>query len=145
MSQPPVHTIGYEGRSAEEVFEILEANDVEALLDVRIYPNSRKPGLSKSALAEACEARGMTYLHDKKLGTPKELMEKEKETGEYDWDAYVEFLDQQDESLSAASELAGSERTCLLCYEADASECHRRFVADRISDRTGTEVVHLPT
>lgn len=137
-------TVGYEGRAAEEVFDILETNDVEVLLDVRIYPNSRKPGLSKSALREECERRGMRYVHDKKLGTPEELMEKEKETGEYDWEAYVEFLDQQDESLEAAAELAESETTCLLCYEADASECHRRFVADRISDRIGSEIAHLP-
>lgn len=140
----PIMTIGYEGRSSEEIFDILAENDVDVLLDVRIYPHSRKPGLSKSALAEECERRGIKYTHDKKLGTPKDLMEEEKETGEYDWDAYVEFLDRQGESLDAAAELSASGRTCLLCYEADASECHRRFVADRISDRTGTEVVHLP-
>lgn len=139
----PIFTLGYEGRDAEEVLDRLAAERIKLLIDVRYRPQSRKRGLSKNALTQGCDERGISYLHERDLGTPPEILKEHRETGFYDWDAYLSFLRSKEETLESVSEMAASSRACLLCYEADASECHRRFVAEEIKNRTGISVIHL--
>ena len=67
-----IASVGYEGRSADEVIEALVGAGVRALVDVRQNAISRKPGLSKRALAERCRVRGIEYLHEPSLGNPRE-------------------------------------------------------------------------
>lgn len=143
MGTGQILTVGYEGRSAGEVIELLEGAGVETLLDVRYRPASRKAGLSKTPLSEALAERGIGYHHDRGLGTPPDILKKERETGEYDWEAYQKFLNEQGDALEEAAEIVRESRTCLLCYEADAQECHRRFVAEKLSALTGNAVNHL--
>ena len=50
---PELYTIGYEGISQEALFQTLAYHDIQTLLDIRQLPQSRKPGLSKTALAVA--------------------------------------------------------------------------------------------
>ncbi|HLL68589.1 MAG TPA: DUF488 domain-containing protein [Micromonosporaceae bacterium] len=42
--------VGYEGRTIEELIAQLHALGVSRLVDIRLNPLSRKPGLSKTAL-----------------------------------------------------------------------------------------------
>jgi uncharacterized protein (DUF488 family) len=142
-SRGPIFTIGYEGASAEEVIETLRAHNVDVLLDARYRPSSRKRGLSKTPLSEACDAVEIEYRHDRGLGTPPEIMKKLREEGEYDWVAYRAFLHAQTGSLASACELARQHRVCLLCYEADASTCHRSIVAEEMAARTNQQIEHL--
>jgi uncharacterized protein (DUF488 family) len=46
-------------------------------------------------------------------------------------------------ALAEAADLAGRRPCALLCYEADASGCHRRIVAGRIAAATGCRVLDL--
>lgn len=48
-------TVGYEGRTAEELVVTLAEADVDVLVDIRLTPLSRKPGLSKRQLATGGE------------------------------------------------------------------------------------------
>ena len=50
MKKPELTTIGYEGISQAALFQTLVYHDVQTLLDIRELPQSRKPGLSKTAL-----------------------------------------------------------------------------------------------
>ncbi|MCH8344301.1 MAG: DUF488 domain-containing protein [Planctomycetes bacterium] len=139
-------TLGYEGQTADEVFHRLEVAGVRILMDVRYRPQSRKSGLSKSNLAQTCAERGMIYVHDRDLGTPPEMMDHVKAGGGYDPDIYAEYqiyLSSKEESLRSASERVRSMPTCLLCYEADANNCHRKIVAEELARRTGLTVEHL--
>ena len=138
-----VFTIGYEGSTAEMVLSALENSGVEVLVDVRWRPASRKPGLSKTPLGEACTLVNIAYVHERYLGTPPEIMKTYRTTGFYDWEAYQAFLAQQHEPLARVEEVAISKRVCLLCYEADAEMCHRRFVAAAIGEALGIEVRNL--
>lgn len=139
-----IYTIGYEGIDAPRVVELLKQNGVERLIDARYRPGSRKAGLSKTPLSVALAKEGIGYTHDRGLGTPPEIMKQLREEGVYDWDAYREFLLSQTDSLEQASDLARQEAICLLCYEANALECHRRIVADELAARTGLSVEHIP-
>lgn len=138
-----IYTIGYEGASAEQVIAALRAHGIEILLDARYRPGSRKRGLSKTPLSEACNAVGIEYLHDRGLGTPPKTMKKLREEGIYDWVAYRLFLREQTDSLANARALASRRRVCLLCYEADAATCHRSIVAEEMAAHTKQRIEHL--
>ena len=45
---------------------------VKLLVDVRAVTSSRRPGFSKNQLAAGLDERGISYLHLRGLGTPKE-------------------------------------------------------------------------
>ena len=71
-SENPLISLGYEGRDAADLIEQLRASGVNALVDVRLTPLSRKPGLSKKRLAAALGEAGIAYVHLPQLRNPKE-------------------------------------------------------------------------
>jgi uncharacterized protein (DUF488 family) len=139
-----IYTIGYEGIDASRVVELLQEYGVELLIDARYRPGSRKAGLSKTPLSASLADVGISYRHDRGLGTPPEIMRELRETGNYDWDAYLAFLNSQEDSLAEATVLARENASCVMCYEANALECHRRFVAQALAERAGLRVEHIP-
>src|SRR6476619_4104203 len=64
-------TIGYEQTPSTAVLDELENAGVKLLVDVRAVAASRRPGFSKNQLAAGLDARGISYLHLRALGTPK--------------------------------------------------------------------------
>jgi uncharacterized protein (DUF488 family) len=140
-----IWTIGYEGLSLEQFLELLKANGVEHLVDIREAPISRKAGFAKAALSEAVERAGICYSHVRALGCPKPIRDRHKETG--DWGRYIRdfriYLSGQNDALTELRATVAASRTCLLCYEADYNHCHRTFVAEAISS-AGDEVRHIP-
>ena len=145
--QRGIYTLGYEGRDAKAVFGILQSAGIRTLLDVRLRPQSRRPGLSKSRLAQKCDELGITYVHDRDLGTPREMMDRVKSGDGYDEEIHEEYrrylLSTQAAALKSAAGLALSSSICLLCYEADAGDCHRSIVAEELARQTGLTVHHL--
>ena len=65
-------SIGYEGKTIVDLLDSLVAQRVEVLVDVRLTPLSRKPGLSKTRLANALASVGIGYVHHRALGNPKD-------------------------------------------------------------------------
>src|SRR4030081_406011 len=65
-------TIGYEQTPAKAVLDELENAGVKLLVDVRAVAASRRPGFSKNQLAAGLDERGISYLHLRGLGTPKD-------------------------------------------------------------------------
>lgn len=139
----PIFTIGYEGVTAEEFVQKLSDENIDVLVDCRYRSGSRKKGMAKTALSESLKANGIDYVHDRRLGTPPEIMKTFRETKFYDWRAYCEFLTHNTTAVLEAVFRSRTERICLMCYESDASTCHRRFVARAISSLSGADIVHL--
>jgi uncharacterized protein (DUF488 family) len=143
---PPLHTIGYEGTTAEAVLGSLRRAGVTLLLDVRAVAASRKPGFSKRQLAAGLDAVGIGYLHLQGLGTPKAGRDAVRAGHpERMVPIYMEHMrgDRAQAELAQAIGLARESRACLLCFERDHRTCHRRLVAEMISAETGQAVVHL--
>lgn len=61
IGMPRVLTIGHSTRDFEEVMEMLRANDVTDLVDVRSYPTSRKFPQWNQAAIEAALPAGIEY------------------------------------------------------------------------------------
>ena len=145
MSQV-VFTIGYEGLDPERLVDALKAAGVARLADVRAVANSRKRGFSKTALRQSVVEAGLTYEHLRGLGTPKSgRMAARAGDAALMRRIYCEdVLDTADgtRDLEALRALAAEAPTCLLCFEREPALCHRRVLAERLSDH-GLEMVDL--
>lgn len=146
MATPALATIGYEFDTQGAVIDKLKAAGVEVLIDVRAVASSRKAGFSKSLLAASLAEAGIDYLHLRGLGTPKAGRQAARagRIGEMHdiFDAHMAEPQAQAE-LGQAIEAASKKKAALLCYEADASHCHRAIVADLICDKLGCEIENL--
>jgi Protein of unknown function, DUF488 len=141
-------SIGYEGRTAAELLRELSARRVRTLVDVRLTPLSRKPGLSKTKLAGSADAAGINYVHLPALGNPKDnrsaFWNGDLETGCVVFEARMA----SPAAIAALDQLEALARDCLtavLCFEQDHQRCHRQVVLRIVQDRLGrsAEVIHV--
>jgi uncharacterized protein (DUF488 family) len=140
-------TIGYEQTPPKAVLDELERAGVKLLIDVRAVAASRRPGFSKKQLAAGLDERGISYLHLRGLGTPKDGREAAR-SGKFDamHKIYAKHLKtpqarEELDELSALVKKYGP--VCILCYERDHLHCHRRFIAEIIKDRDGVGIENL--
>jgi len=140
-------TIGYEQTPPKAVLDELESAGVKLLVDVRAVTSSRRPGFSKNQLAAGLDARGISYLHLKALGTPKEGRLAAR-SGKYDelhkiYAAHLNRPDAKEELDELATLVKKSGPVCLLCYERDHQHCHRQWIAEIIEKRDEVKVENL--
>lgn len=135
-NEPKLVSVGYEGRDAKTLISLLEANDVQVLVDVRLNPISRKPGLSKGALSAALEAAGIRYVHYRSLGNPKDNRAGFRAGDQSALTRFSEVLSQETagQAIRHVTELLEEGVVALLCFERDHAQCHRRLVAEAIRD-----------
>lgn len=140
-------TIGYEQTPAKAVLDELQGAGVKLLVDVRAVASSRRPGFSKTQLAAGLDERGISYLHLRGLGTPKDGRIAAR-SGQFDvlHKIYAKHLKtpQAREELDELSALVKqSGPVCILCYEREHTHCHRRWIAEIIEDRDGVRIENL--
>lgn len=143
----PLATIGYEGTTVPAFLDALQAADVQLLVDVRAVASSRRPGFSKSRLAENVRGIGVDYLHLRGLGTPSDGRAAARAGRHAEMHAiFAQHLatEQAQTELHALADLVrGGRRVCLLCFEADPAHCHRTLVADALRELADIEVHDL--
>lgn len=148
---PRIWTIGYEKLLPPELAAELEANGIERLIDVRIRPQSRRAGMSKTRLGELLAEHRIAYESRRELGTPPDIKIDFKQgriaAGRERFTAYIEE-ERHDALDELADELRETDppapRTVLLCLEADPAVCHRRVITERLADRIpDLEVIDL--
>jgi uncharacterized protein (DUF488 family) len=146
MGKPRVFTIGYEGADVDRFLTTLKDAGVATLADVRAVALSRKRGFSKSALRDALEAREIGYRHFRELGTPKEGRQAARAgDAELMRRIYCEEVlasEVAQEAFEDMAALAQVQPICLLCFERDPENCHRRVLSQRLAQR-GFETVDL--
>jgi uncharacterized protein (DUF488 family) len=143
---PTLFTIGYEGKTQAEFLQELQAARVELLIDVRAVAASRRPGFSKTALANGLRECGIDYLHLRALGTPADGRQAARAGRIAEMRAiYAVQLETPEAGLAMEQALAeaAARPAALLCYERDAPDCHRSMLAGRMVEREGFEVVDL--
>ena len=143
---PRLATIGYESATLEDVIGRLKTAGVEIVVDVRAVASSRRAGFSKTLLAGSLQAAGIDYRRLRALGTPKPGRQAARAGRIAEmhqiFEAHLEEPEAQVE-LAEACEIAREKAAALLCYEADARQCHREIVAGLIRQQIGCEVVDL--
>jgi uncharacterized protein (DUF488 family) len=142
-----LYTIGYEETTAESFLKKLESAGVQMILDIRELPQSRVPGFSKNALSEKLRRKGIDYLHVRELGSPRELRHQLRETKDFTafTRGYLLYMKRQMDHIQVVKNWVYQKTCCLLCFEKNHDECHRKFVALEVKAvaRNGLQIVHL--
>lgn len=142
-------TIGYEGRSLEDCLNRLIGAGVALLCDVRRNALSRKYGFSKTTLKTACEGAGLQYEHLPELGIAS--VERQGLDGPSAYERLFEIyrtgtLPRQGEALATIRRwIDDGQAVALMCFEAQAHQCHRHCVAAELELRFGKPfaAIHL--
>lgn len=134
-------TIGHSRHPLEEFIEILSANGVELLIDVRTVHGSRhNPQFGGEALAASMPAAGIEYRQMKDLGglrhTPADLAA-QPINGVWRNKSFRNYADymQTKQFTDAIAELIGAaakQGVVIMCAEAVPWRCHRLLIGDAL-------------
>ena len=138
-------TIGFTKKSARQFFDTLIQAGVRRIIDTRLNNVSQLAGFAKrSDLEYFLNTIGnIEYVHLLDLAPTKDILDAYKKNGE-DWSTYEkQFLqliaERKIEEKVSPDLLDGG---CLLCSEPTPHHCHRRLVAEYLSQKLGTIKIH---
>lgn len=142
-----VHTIGHSTRSLQDFLALLRAHRIEALVDVRRWPTSRRfPHFCRETLEASLREAGIGYVWRQDLGGYRRPEGNSPNTG---WKvgafrAYADFMltPEFDRIMDELQALALRCRIALMCAEAVPWRCHRQLVSDAFLVR-GWNVRHI--
>jgi uncharacterized protein (DUF488 family) len=139
-----IWTIGHSSHPLAHFVALLQAHDIQVVVDVRSRPYSRfAPQFNRQALAAALPLDNIRYVF---MG--KELGGKLKDAAYYLPDgslnperftARPEFQ----EGLQRLLAKAARSRLCLMCSEGDPLKCHRTMLLAPELARRGVRVLHI--
>lgn len=140
-------TIGHSTRPIDSFIAVLDAHRIEAVVDVRRFPGSRRlPQYQAATLEHALAARGVSYRWIGELGgrrranpdSPNDGWRHAAFRGYADHIATEEFAAGLFELLMIARGLD----TAIMCAEILWWRCHRRIIADVLTS-VGVQVRHI--
>lgn len=142
-----IWTIGHSTRGADEFIELLIANEIEALADVRRFPASRKyPHFNAAELRGALEKAKIEYAAFPELGGRRRPREDSPNTvwRSLSFRGYADYMETTEfqNAIERLAVLARRRRTAIMCSEAVWWRCHRALIADYLKSR-GARVFHI--
>jgi hypothetical protein len=142
-----VLTIGHSTRTVEALIELLQAQGVTDLVDVRTIPRSRhNPQFNQDALAKALRRAGIGYTLLEALGGLRKARPDSPNAGwrNASFRGYADYMQtpEFEAGLQALIELAAGRRVAIMCAEAVPWRCHRSLIADALTVR-GIPVAHI--
>ena len=145
-----IWTIGHSTRPIEEFIELLSAQGITRLVDIRTVPKSRhNPQYWHDALAASLEEVGVGYTYIKELGglRPKRPDSPNTAWRNASFQGYADHMltDEFHDGLEQLMTLAEAERCAIMCAEAVPWRCHRRLVADALLVRGFTPLEIIST
>jgi uncharacterized protein (DUF488 family) len=135
-----LYTIGYGGRTSDQLLALLCARGIRTVVDVRLRPDRASMGifsLSKDpqkGIQGLLAKAGIQYVSFIEMGNVYFGME--------DWPRrYRRLVDRAGDLLTERlAEVPGP--VCLMCAEKRAADCHRRILAEYLTNQ-GWEAEHL--
>jgi len=117
------------------------------LVDVRSFPGSRRlPQFNKAELAESLGTLGIEYRHEPRLGGRRKPRADSHNTAwkNASFRAYADHMESEEfrRGVEELLEVAGRERTAVMCAEAVWWRCHRSLIADYLKAE-GYQVIHI--
>ena len=142
-----VHTLGHSTLALEDFLRLLAAHAIDAIVDVRRFPASRRhPHFAREPLAAALDARGIAYAWLPALGGRRDPKPDSPHVAwrNASFRGYADHMDSAEfqEGLADLLGLARDRRAALMCAEAVPWRCHRQLIADVLVVR-GVEVLHI--
>lgn len=147
LTAPRVWTIGHSNRTIDELLDLLIANEIEVVGDVRRHPGSRRwPQFAGESLGVSLPARGILYVPLPDLGGRRPPLPDSRNTA---WRhpafrGYADYMatDAFARALSDLVNMACGLRTAIMCAEAVWWRCHRGLIADALK-WVGFDVAHI--
>lgn len=145
-----VYTIGHSTRPIGEFVDLLRAERVTLLADVRRFPRSRRhPQFNIETLPATLADSGIGYRHFEALGGRRKRTLADDVSPNTGWEAEG-FRSYTDYALTAPFRdaldtligLAQARTTAIMCAEALWWQCHRRIISDYLLV-AGINVVHI--
>jgi uncharacterized protein (DUF488 family) len=147
LRQLSVWTIGHSTLAIEDFIRSLDAFEIQALIDVRSFPGSRRyPQFNKENLHSSLAAAGIEYVHLPELGGRRRARP---DSINMSWRnesfrGYADYMETPgfELGISKLLDLANHRRTAIMCAESLWWRCHRSLISDYLKVK-GIEVTHI--
>lgn len=162
MTQQPeanaltILTIGHGAAMMAKLLELLKANQIEVVVDVRSTPASRhQPQFNREQLEAALKRAGLDYRYAGEFlgGRPKEpdCYKNGKVPSPNSHPDYLNLVDYAkvmtkewyQRGIRRLLEIAATQRTVVLCSEEQPERCHRQNLIAQSLLREGHTVLHI--
>jgi uncharacterized protein (DUF488 family) len=143
-----VLTIGHSNHPLERFLALLARQGVEALVDIRRFPGSRKhPHFHRDNLAAALPKSGVEYHWLEALGGRRHKQREESSNLGLEnrgFRNYADYMLTQEfqEGVKKLLKVARRKRSAIMCAEGLFWQCHRRLVSDFLV-ANGVVVQHI--
>jgi uncharacterized protein (DUF488 family) len=142
-----IWTVGHSNVQAEVLLDALGSAGIQRLVDVRLYPQSRRhPQFNRDRLAATLLEAGIIYEHMPSLGGRRTPHEDSTNLGLKDegFRGFADFMATPPFERALRELLSGARegRTAIMCAESLPWRCHRSLIADALVAR-GLHVMHL--
>ena len=133
-----LYTIGFTQKSAQQFFELIKANNIDMLVDIRLNNKSQLAGFTKGNdlqyfLEEICNCK---YQHCIEYAPTKDILDGYKKKA-ISWDEYVKqyipLMQRRNAVQKFTEKFAKFKAVCLLCSEPTPEHCHRRLLSEMIA------------
>lgn len=141
-------SVGHGALDRSGLTTLLREAGIEALIDIRRYPGSRRnPDVASDAMARWLPDAGISYRWDARLGGRRRPPEVVEDTWwrVSQFAAYAAYTRTSEFAAGLAEllEQADRQRAAMMCSEAVWWRCHRRLVADVAVLGFSVPVLHL--
>lgn len=144
-----LYTMGFTKKSADDFFSLIQKNDIEILIDVRLHNNTQLSGFAKGNdlayfLKNLCNCK---YTSEK-IFAPEKKMLNDYRTGIISWAEYEKcyrhLYIEREMGKYFINMFADYKNVLLLCSEDVPTFCHRRLLAEYIQqDENNINIIHL--
>ena len=148
LSRLTLLTVGHGTASREEFTTLIKRAGVQALVDVRSVPGSRRnPQFGRRELEEWMPDTGISYHWEPELGGFRRGAKDSANVAlrHPAFRGYADYMagDLFRHALSTVLADAARRRVCVMCAETLWFRCHRRLIADAATLLYGAQVLHL--
>ena len=143
-----IHTIGHSTRTLDELIEALRAHGIQALVDIRGFPMSRRlPHFNREALEKSLPQAGIEYIWIKDLGGRRPKIRDDSPNIALRNPSFRNYADYMltalfENAMSKLIQRAERSPTAYMCAERLYFRCHRMLVSDWLVAH-GHEVLHI--
>lgn len=145
-----IFTIGHSVHTKEKFIDMLDDANIEALVDVRAFPASRKfPHFTKDRMKQWLDEAGFNYYHLNSLAgrRRKSYLVQDELNGAWNNQSFHNYADYTlTESFQAGikdlKRIAKSQKVAYCCSERHPSRCHRLLISNWLA-ANGCKVGHI--
>lgn len=149
-----VYTIGHSNVPAFKIVELMKKNDIRVLVDVRSSPYSKYVSqFNREMFQSVLQQAGIDYKFagDYLGGRPKDptcYKDGMVPDGHADFLHIVDYpavmtKEWYQKGINRLLEIAGEQRTAIMCSEEDPARCHRQHLISQTLLKMGIEVLHI--